>query len=149
MKADVAEISERSGMKLTQEEKPEETPEPGKNLGDDDDEEDDDELKEAIRNRLVKILNRSDVPPDLAKQFVADVSADLQPILQAVSVEAQAIGQITDPALRKQKIEELQVKIDSLLGDALLSPKSADSLAGIITAGLKSGKVTNRTQKTK
>ena len=77
-----------------------------------------------------------DVSTALAEHFTKDVAADLAPIVQAAREEGLRIAQIADPVLKKQKTAELLAKLDSLCADALLSPKSADSLAAVIVAGL-------------
>jgi phage gp29-like protein len=139
LQTDAKEISDRLGLKLTRVAKPAGPAAPGK--GPNPMEEDvKSELGAAIRNRL---LNRDgaatgEVPPDLEKQFLIDVSADFAPIVAMVRKEAAAIRQIADPDLRQKRTEELQAQIDALTIDAMLSPRSASSLAGIIVAGLNS-----------
>lgn len=146
MQTDVNEISKRTGFKLTRIA----TPPPGTNhtnpaadpLNDAAQKAD---LKisksvigEAVRNRLAAVVNRAigEVPPVAGEKFAAAVARDLKPVLQAVAAEMNAVEQITDPDLRAEKVSALLKKIDSLTGDILLSPASADVLAQVIADGL-------------
>ena len=149
LQTDATEISERSGLKLTRAEKP-----GGENGGlkreDGEDPEDPALDPEPEKTPEDKITNRATEPatsnPQLATTLATAVAEDLRPYLAAVAEQAARIAEISDPALRKQKTEELFSELQSLQADILVAPKSAGVLAKAISQGLMDGMKNQPTQ---
>jgi phage gp29-like protein len=111
LQTDVAEISERSGLKLTRVTPPDPAqPDPAEKADQGIDKK---ELGAAVRNR-------DDVPA-----VAAATAKDLQPVLKAIDEGSQRIFSITDPQLRLQKWRELWASTQQIRQDAAQYPAAA------------------------
>jgi phage gp29-like protein len=130
LQTDVKEISDRAGMKLTRV-----TPAAPPALGDDpaakaDDKLDKGDLNAAVKNRTFNIQHSTS-----NAEFIQAVAADLQPFRDRL----EAILEITDPALRRQKLEALLADMDTLKADITADPASARALEKINGQALLAG----------
>lgn len=94
-----------------------------------------------VRNRkwiasgmVVVVRNR-----ESQSAFAATVSADLQPVLQALAERLQAVFSIHDPALRLQKFRDVWAELEPLRNDVVKDPASAHALAQMNAAALAKG----------
>jgi hypothetical protein len=95
----------------------------------------------AVKNRLVKLLNRAGA--DDAEQFYRAIAADLKPLHDRLA----AIDKISDPAIQRQKLADLYADLDQLTKDLVADPESARVLEGINAGAVVEGlqdKVKNR-----
>jgi hypothetical protein len=157
LQTDAAEISERTGLKLTRVakpvpppfggfppkpgepkpgepkpgDKPGEVPAPGTKPGEE--EGDDDDPTDKVENRVSKIENRKSVD-----DFASAVSGDLQHLRDRVA----AIEAISDPDLRDKKYKALLDNWDQIVADITADPESARVLEEINTDALLKGLTT-------
>jgi phage gp29-like protein len=147
LQTDVAEISDRTGLKLTRL--------PAAPGGNSNTPNPDDPLAGAAAKADLKISkgvigaavrNRAAAEGD-AKTFYSAVADDLQLLRQRVA----AIETISDPDLRKQKLQALLDDWDELTRDITADPETARALEKIngaaVVAGMNGHKVTNRWRK--
>jgi len=132
LQTDVKEVSDRAGMKLTRVAAPEpvipgapasgpaETDLTAKNAED----------AKKLQNRTFNIQH-----PTSNAEFLQAVAADLQPFRDRL----EAILEITDPALRRQKLEALLADMDALKADITADPESARVLEQISAKALAAG----------
>jgi len=129
LQTDVAEISERAGMKLTRVEPP--TPTNLDPAGKADEGIDKKELGAAVHNRRVKNADRP-APMDANVDAVAEATAkDLQPVLKALDEGMQKIFEITDPNLRLQRWRALWAATAQIRQDVAKYPEAALELQKI------------------
>lgn len=83
--------------------------------------------------------DRADDVVALQKKFAATVATDLKPYLAAVSERVQRIVEISDPELRRAKMDAMWAELQTLEADILLDPASARVLEQVIVAGFKDG----------
>jgi len=142
LQTDAKEISERSGLKLMRvAANPEvggQRPEVGKDKPAPADPTSDlrsptSDFKDAIKNRIVKILNRAGA--DDAEQFYAAIAHDLKPLRDRLA----AIDKISDPDIQRQKLAALYADLDQLTRDLVADPESARVLEGINAGALVKG----------
>ncbi len=120
------EMSERTGLNLTEAPKPDPRPgDPAKPA---------DPAEPPVRNRVP-----SPTPPDLeaagAKQLSSALAADLAPILRRM----KAVEAISDPEIRKARAEALLAEWESLQEDVLADPEAVQALARIQGAAMAEG----------
>lgn len=136
LQTDAAEISERTGFKLTRVEKP------NMPASEDDISK---ETTDAIKNRLLKILNS--VGADDVKSFAAAVGNDVAPVLSRL----QAISEIKDDEIFERKLKAFYAEYSQLKSDILKDPSADRALLPIIIhallVGLKKEPVKNRAGK--
>jgi len=143
LQTDAAEISERSGYKLTRVALPPPTDPAAKA----DQHIDSHELNAAVKNRVLKLLNRAGA--DNAEQFYMAIAADLKPLQDRLA----AIEKISDDTLRQQKLSALYADLDQLIQDITADPEAVRVMESItakgVIAGMKNQPAKNRRKKSK
>ena len=142
LQADVAEISEKTGLQLTRVALPAVEPtvggnqagKPTKPLA----ETGMKEPKSTVQNRAVA-PTPGEVTPEEETQFSTAVAKDLRPFLAAFSKRIETILTISDPTLRKQKFEDAWNALAPLRDDITKDPATAHVLAQINTKALVTG----------